>query len=400
MADNQGQNSQSDQQKLAKLEQQLSDTKATDKAQPAAAARSGSAASTPSPRVQPAKTGMLWFFTLLNILLVLTLGALAYLGWLQWQQLQQQNHDSITGMEQTIAAQQNRLNDNLAANQLVKDDWQAQNAALQNSVEGLRQALADTQQQATTNQAKLSEIAGRRPADWLLAEADYLVKMAGRKLWLEHDVNTAILMLQAADSRIEDLAEPNLLPLRQKLAADIQRLQQIPTHSGSSVALQLSGLSELVDDLPLAFFQRPEKQSEPVDSQAADDWQSNLMRNVREVLDGFFSFKKITAEVKPFMSEEQQWLAKERLKFTLLKAQIAILNGQSALFQDALHSAKQQLNDSYQREQQSVVQFAASLDNLLSMPVQQQYPDSFAVSAPLRELISQRLDSRFVTGNP
>ena len=107
--------------------------------------------------------------------------------------------------------------------------------------------------------------------------------MAGRKLWLEHDVKTAIMMLQSADSRIQDLDDPSLLPLRAKLAEDLQALQQINPVSTSSIALALGAMLKQVDNLPLAFFKKPE--AEAVDetvTESIDDWRSNLARNWRD----------------------------------------------------------------------------------------------------------------------
>ena len=51
----------------------------------------------------------------------------------------------------------------------------------------------------------MADVKGRRPNDWLLAEADYLVKLAGRKLFLEHDVESATQLMESADQRIASL---------------------------------------------------------------------------------------------------------------------------------------------------------------------------------------------------
>jgi len=45
------------------------------------------------------------------------------------------------------------------------------------------------------------------------------------------------------------------------------------------------------------------------------DWYDNLVNSINHVLAGFFSVKKITTDIKPFMSEQQRWLVKEQLKF-------------------------------------------------------------------------------------
>lgn len=415
MADNQDKLTQSNQQKLAELEQQLSQT-TTDK--PAAAKASSTTDSKPASAAPFAKreeyisqrsgakanTGFLWFVTLFNLLLVMTLAAAGYWAWMQWQnqkqqQLQQQQ-EFVSAQQNSFASQQAELNSAAASNQLIKDEWQTQNQDLQNNMATLVADIEQNRQQVALNKTKLDDIAERRPADWLLAEADYLLKMAGRKLWLEHDVETAMMMLQATDARLQDLDDPSLLPVREKLALDMQSLQQINPISSTSVALKISALIEQVDALPLAFFKRPED-NEPASalSENVDDWYSNLMNNINLVLKDFFSVKKIATEVKPFMSEQQQWLAKEQLKFTLLNAQIAILKENTELYQVALRSAQNMVAENFDGQKVSVMQFGDSLTTLLNTDVKRVYPEQFSATAPLQNIINHRLDSRFTNGN-
>ncbi|MGR5543359.1 uroporphyrinogen-III C-methyltransferase, partial [Vibrio campbellii] len=74
----------------------------------------------------------------------------------------------------------------------------------------------------------IADVQGRRPNDWLLAEADHLVKLAGRKLFLEKDAVTATRLMETADQRIATLNDPSLVPLRQQMAKDITELKGIP----------------------------------------------------------------------------------------------------------------------------------------------------------------------------
>jgi uroporphyrin-3 C-methyltransferase len=418
MADNQDKLTQSDQQKLAALEEQLSkntdDKATTTKTSASVEAKPTQAAPfskreeyVPQRSAAKAKTGFLWFVTLLNLLLVLTLAAAAYWGWMQWQsqqtqqlQGQQQQQEFISRQQSSYASQQAELTRAAANNQLIKDEWQGQNQALQDNMAALVTNIEQNRQQVALNQAKLEDIAQRRPADWLLAEADYLLKMAGRKLWLEHDINTAMMMLQATDTRLQELEDPSLLPVREKLAADMQSLQQINPITPTSVALNLSALIQQVDGLPLAFFKGPDDEvSTTTLSNNVDDWKSNLMANIQSVLKDFFSVKKITTEVKPFMSEQQQWLAKEQLKFTLLSAQIAMLQENTELYQDALGNAQNMLAEHFDGQNVAVVQFKDSLSELLNTDVKRVYPDQFSASAPLQDLMNRRLDGRFTNGN-
>jgi uroporphyrin-3 C-methyltransferase len=360
------------------------------------------------------KTGVLWFFTIINLLLLAVIIGAGYWAWMQWQVQSQQQIDALaaqktsmqqqqTSMQQqrnSLDQQQNNIAKSIASNQLAKGDLEQQNQAIQTSMQSLIEQLQLTHAQVQTNQRNLAEISGRRPADWLLAEADYLVRIAGRKLWLEHDVKTAIMMLQSADSRIQDLDDPSLLPLRAKLAEDVLALQQVNQVSISSIALALGAMLKQVDNLPLAYFKRPE--NEAVDESittSIDDWRSNLARNWREATKNFFSFKRVTTAVKPFMSEQQQWLSKEQLKFALMQAQVAVLKDNSTLYQQSLQTAFGLLIESFDTEKDLVVQFTNSLNNLQLTDFERIYPEQFNVAPLLQNAIEQRLNSRFVNGN-
>ena len=360
------------------------------------------------------KTGVLWFFTIINLLVLIVIIASGYWAWLQWQSQSQQQtkalatqqasleqqQSSLEQQQSSLEQQQSSVAQSIASNQLAKGDLEQQNQALQISIQSLIEQFQLTSAQVQTNQRNLADVSGRRPADWLLAEADYLVRIAGRKLWLENDVKTAIMLLQSADSRIQDLDDPSLLPLRAKLAEDLQALQQVNQVSTSSIALALGAMLKQVNNLPLAFFKRPEAEAlDETVTKSIDDWRSNLGRNWREATKNFFSFKKVTAEIKPFMSEQQQWLAKEQLKFALLQAQIAAMKENSTLYQQSLQTAFGLLIGSFDTEKDMVVQFTNSLSNLQLTDFERTYPQQFNVAAPLQDIIEQRLNSRFVNGN-
>jgi uroporphyrin-3 C-methyltransferase len=437
MADSQDKVTPSDAAKLAALEKQLAKEKTTEpsvkKGQSAAsvskseekpptksddtlAKQSGfksskSSASATPPRkadsVSRGKTGILWFFTMINLLVLIAIIGAGYWAWLQWQAQNQQQTDALAAQQMSVQQQQSsmlqqqkNIAQSIASNQLVKNDLEQQNQALQTSMQSLIEQFQLTSAQVLINQRNLADVSGRRPADWLLAEADYLVRMAGRKLWLEHDVKTAIMMLQSADSRIQDLDDPSLLPLRAKLAEDLQALQQINQVSTSSIALALGAMLKQVNNLPLAFFKRPENDAvDETVTGSIDDWRSNLARNWREATKNFFSFKQVTAEIKPFMSEQQQWLSKEQLKFALLQAQIAVLQENTTLYQQSLQTAFGLLIESFDTEKDTVVQFTNSLSNLQRTDFDINYPKQFNVAPLLQDIIEQRLNNRFVNGN-
>jgi uroporphyrin-3 C-methyltransferase len=99
------------------------------------------------------------------------------------------------------------------------------------------------------------------------------------------------------------------------------------------------------------------------------------------------------------MSEQQQWLSKEQLKFALQQAKIAVLQENSTLYQQSLQTAFGILIESFNIEKDSVVQFTNSLSNLQRTDFESTYPKQFTVSPLLKDIIEQRVNSRFVNGN-
>lgn len=349
---------------------------------------------------KPAKTGVLWLMVVLNFILLILVLAAGYWGWLQWQQLQ-------NTQAQYIESQQSKLDQQAKSNLSLTGNISQQNRTLQTDLQQLAKQIENTAsqaqvavQQSKANQQLITSIAGRRPADWLLAEADFLIRMAGRKLWLEHDVNTALLMLQSADSRLQDLDDPSLLPIRERLAQDLQGLQQINPVSLSSLALSLGALLQQVDTLPLVTFERPEKVEDKADvSGSANDWRDNLARNWNAFTEDFFSFRKKESDVQPYLSQQQQWLAKEQLRLALLQAQGAVMKEDVTLYQQAMQNALRVLIEDFDTEAAAVSQFTHSLQNLSNTDIERVYPGQFSVAPALQDLIEQRMNNVFSNGN-
>ena len=350
--------------------------------------RTSSARSTASTQAKNGN-GLLWFVTVLNFLLIASIVGAGYWGYTQWQT---QQVDSQSQVQQQAASIQSQTEQN----QQVREQLEQGLAQSEQSLDTFRQQLEGLEAQANGFESRLGEVSGRRPSDWLLAEADYLVRMAGRKLWLERDISTAILMLQSADSRLQDTADPSLLPVRQLLANDIQTLSQINEVSLTSVALALSGLSNQVNNLALALPKLPDI-PEP-DEQVSDsiwDARENLNKAWVFFKENLISYQPRTTPIRPLLSKQQQWLAREQLKLSLMHAQSAVMNEQATLYQQSLQKAMGILIEHYDLEQSGVVQFTQSVDNLLQTDITRDYPDSFQSAQALKDVLQKRVNAAF-----
>ena len=352
-----------------------------------------------------------WFLGFFNLILILSLAAAAYWYWMQQQNQETQPNPKIIALENAVRiinADLSQLSSTLVATETQNIEQQTLLSELTDTSIQQIKNLDDLAQRVNLNALKneglakrIADVSGRRPADWLLAEADYLVKLAGKKLWLEGDVKSAIMLLKSADVRITDLADASLLPIRALLAKDIQTLQQVNQVSTESIALSVSALIAQVDNLPLETLKLPEAEMAETKTELSDDvtdWQANLKSSWNAIVDDFISVEKRSAEITPFISTKQQWLAREQLKFALLNAQQAVLNHQTTLYQQALQQSLDIVITHYQLDNVGVEAYIDSIQQLILIDTSRKLPSQLDAQQPLAEIIEQRIQTLFAGG--
>ncbi len=353
----------------------------------------------------------IWFVTLINLLILIAIIAGGYWYWLNYLKVERVN-PQVEQLEQRYS----QLQSSLEAVQAQVGDTQSALSASQAELATLQQhdsdaeaSLSQLAQQVELNQLsnaglakRIADVAGRRPSDWLLAEADYLVKLAGKKLYLEQDVQSAIMLLKSADVRIADLADTSLLPIRALLAKDIQALQQVNQVASTSIALSLSALIAQVDTLPLDTLKLPDPvEAEEASEVSADvaNWKANLQASWDAIVKDFISVEKRTTAVTPFMSGQQQWLAREQLKYALLNAQQAILQDEPELYVQALQTSLDTVVTHYQLDNVGVEAYIQSIQDLIAVDTRKTLPTQLDSQVPLAEVIEARIQTLFAGSN-
>ncbi|ASF98718.1 uroporphyrinogen-III C-methyltransferase [Vibrio anguillarum] len=254
-------------------------------------------------------------------------------------------------------------------------------------------ALNQQQKSIDSLQLAIADIKGRRPNDWLLAEADYLVKLAGRKLFLEHDIVSATKLMESADQRIAALNDPSLVPLRKAMARDITQLKVIPLIDREGLVLRLTTLQQQVDTLPLANAMLPEtqQQSAPQVSENINDWQNNLVNSLKDFSENFITFRTRDGNAIPLLSPEQHFYLKENLKAKLETAIKAVYAEQQEIYTTALSTADKWSASFFNSDDQSVQQFNHGLLQLSKQNIQVQYPVKLETQHELADVITERL---------
>ncbi|EJB0231730.1 uroporphyrinogen-III C-methyltransferase [Vibrio vulnificus] len=305
-------------------------------------------------------------------------------------QLQQQNSQ----YQAQIAALQNQLQQTQSAmsNELnqVKQETVAKATEVTHKAEVV---LAQQQKSIESLQLAMADVKGRRPNDWLLAEADYLVKLAGRKLFLEHDVVSATSLMESADQRIAALNDPSLVPLRKAMAKDITDLKTIPLIDRDGLVLRLTALQQQVDQLPLANAILPEAKT--VEKQQVSDdinnWQNNLMASLKAFSENFITFRTRDGNVIPLLSPEQHFYLKENIKAKIETAIKAVYQEQGEVYTTSLTTAEAWSQAFFNQDNNTVKEFTQSLKQLSEQKIQVQYPVKLQTHNQLADVIRERL---------
>ena len=356
------------------------------------ARRTAAKARTPV-KAEKQSNGVAWFAVLLSLTSIGLLSAGGYYGYQLHTQLQADRQKLQLAQAEQMQQLQTQLNTqvNTKITQVTSEIAQSQ----QQNVNNINKQLADN---ITTVNNKVAEISGRQPSDWAIAEANYLVRMAGRKLWLENDIETAQHLLATADLRIAELSNPALTPIRQAIIADITVVRALPQPRITDIHLSLSGLIAQLDKLPLNYVEehhQPIKTQQPqIVSGDLADWQDNLTNSVSAWLSKLFYINTGTSEggSEPYKMPRQQWFLRANVKHAWLQAQSAVLSRNQIVYQDSLKRSVQWLGHFKQTD--SGVQAAiTTLESLLNDQIIAQYPEKLQSQILLEKTLRTRLST-------
>ncbi|EPX9364247.1 uroporphyrinogen-III C-methyltransferase [Aeromonas veronii] len=258
-------------------------------------------------------------------------------------------------------------------------------------------ALDQTQQRLQGEmqglQNRVLDLNDKRPNDWMLAESEYLVRMAGRKLWLEHDLVSAITLLGNADERIAALNDPSLMPIRKALAEDIAKLKGMPRIDREGLTLKLAALSDQIELLPLSTVSMPEAKAEPNQAVSTnpDEWKSNLKKNWVKFTENFVTIRRRDGAVEALLSPQQEIFLRENLKTKLLQAQLSVYREQQALYEDSLDKAQRWLTQYFDTDNSATRYMQGEIDKLKGEQIQIDYPAQFKTQAILEQVLTERL---------
>lgn len=314
--------------------------------------------------VKKSKAGKLGFaFPIFNLALsLIIIGVVGFFGYKGWLQLQQQNNTAQTQQQQLkqLLQQQRQVSQQVEVQ--LQQNSLTQNKKLNTIKETISAFLKQNQHT-------------RR--DWLIAEAEYLIKLANHRLVLAHDVSTSIQALRAADNRLLEVGNPKFIPLRKALAIDIQKLNTVPKFDIVGISLKLNALQLQIESLPLATPDpKTNEQRSKTESNIskADNWQQ-LPRAIWQDLLNLVDIQYHNEAIKPLLLPEQQFFLVQNLKLQLEQARLALLKDHPVIYKDRIKQAQKWISDYFDKKQIITQTVNQTLDELAATNITQELPD-------------------------
>ena len=350
----------------------------------------GAAAKTTTARPAPARKSAASGGRGVGLLaLLVAAAALGLSGW-QWYQ----GHQGGADQQSSLSQLENRLTE------LGNAQRQSQSSASQR-LDGLpssdewqqsQRLTAELQRSQQVLSQRLATLQGDARADWKLAEAEYLLRLASLRLLAAQDVISARELLEAVDDILQSQPDSGVFAVREQLARYQTQLEALPVVDRSGIYLKLAALHEQIAELvalPVPVFDPDEvTPEEEFEDRLARRTRGErmLMRLERYVRVDFQRGKVIT----PLLDEAEMQRVRRTLQLTLEQAQWAVLRGEGEVYRIAMERAGQMLEQFFEMDNPQVQAMRNRLSQLATERITLVPPDL----APLQQGLAAYIQSR------
>jgi uroporphyrin-3 C-methyltransferase len=226
------------------------------------------------------------------------------------------------------------------------------------------------------------EIVNRGQREWVVAEVEYLIRVASQRLRLMRDYQGAVAALEAADQRLHELADPSLLPVREALADDMRALRDFKRPDVIGIALALDRMISRLEPMPLnvpALDTSPQAEQESQTTEEASTEESeerslsHLMAQAWETLNQRVTVRHYGESVESLPDRERELLLNQMLRLRLEAARISVMRQDDHDFHQQLAAALEMINQYYRPEASAGLR--TEIESLNTVNLRPELPD-------------------------
>jgi uroporphyrin-3 C-methyltransferase len=330
---------------------------------------------------------------LLVALIAMAAGAAA--GYLAWRQ-----ETVIAAGAASASADAGRLARELTANDQAVAQLRSEVESLTKQLEAKADGYRD---QLVALRGELDANKGTSSQDWLLAEVEYLIRLANQRVRMERDGPGAVAMLLAADNILKDAENLTAFDLREAVATDLTALRLAGTVDVEGVYLELSALRRGIRGLQQRemVFQPKAELSSPLPDPAATfvDWLWHGASTAATRLTQLVDFRR-GEHIEPILPPGQEAYLRQNLRLKLQMAQLALLDGNQPVYTMSLDEAEAWVSRHFDPLHPVTVGIVERLGALRDAPVAAKLPDISGSLDAVRARMARFHEAPPVVGPP
>ncbi|QEQ98473.1 heme biosynthesis protein [Neptunomonas concharum] len=356
-------------------------------------------ASSPATSPAEAKQGATWPGKLALVVSIIALGASGYLYWQSMQKMQsdtstiaslqsdmkqavEEAKAQVTDAKALVTSQVNSVNQNLTM-------LQNQSSKEQKGIEELQARLTQSIQQVMAKQTNSRK-------DWLLAETEYLLRLANQRILMENTSEGALALLKSADKILKETDDVSIYAVRKALASDIAALESVPTFDLEGSYLKLAALNEQVNNLrliPLTDKNKlPSLIKEVTPESVSEAWTQDLKESWAKAVDKLEKLIVIQhrdEKIEPLLSPEQTYYLQQNLHLMLEQAQLSLLQKKQTAFDRSLEKAEGWINTYFEEKDPTTQALLRGIGELKSLKISPEMPDISGSLNALKSYLQQ-----------
>jgi uncharacterized protein HemX len=310
----------------------------------------------------------------LGLLLGIAAIVLAGVSWVRMRAVE----DVDTTLQQRLTS--------LQQNAALKDDLASDASDTQTSLKSLSGRVDDL----NTSFDELRHNAQEGRDAWIKAEAASLLLDAQEALALRADPELALTALDQADARLKLLPDPRLIPVRQEIVRESNKLRALPRVDVDGMAVKLTELGATVEVLPMKrtapeHYQPGGSLNDVTLSANAGFW-TRFEAAVSRLGASLFTVRRHNTTVEPLLAPEQEFMLRRNLELKLESARLALLQREDPAFQAAAHAADVWLQEYFDGDANAVKAAIQQLDEMQRQPIAPKLPDISASLDFLRQV--------------
>ncbi|MEH6444284.1 MAG: uroporphyrinogen-III C-methyltransferase [Oceanospirillaceae bacterium] len=355
-----------------------------------------------------------------KLALVISIIALGLVGF-QYYQAQQSASEESAAATASISNLKQELNANVqtavkTANQ-VKTQADAtlskanaaiaevsQNLQLLKAAEAQKSSDIDALQNRLTKsiqQVESSSVKQNSRKNWLLAEVEYLLRLANQRVLMENTPIGALALLKSADQILQQTDDVSIFSVRKALAADMAALAAVPHIDQEGMYLRIDALSAQINQLklvPITDKKHLPKIIDDVatdavkDAQAPESSFAKAWNKASAKLEKLVVISYRDSAIEPLLSPAAQAGLLQNLHILFEQTQLALLQRKQAPYQRSIEKAELIITTYFQVKDGTTQALLTGLKELKSEQISVDLPSIAGSLNTLKAYLKQGAD--------